>query len=100
MVNRGKPPPPGHAGVLQTCSRAAILNWRGAPEVASTAHFGPISDCARLSTFEKPIKEFSVNVYEGKNIRNVAVAGHGGSGKTSLISAALFDSGATTRLGR
>jgi elongation factor G len=41
-----------------------------------------------------------VNVYEGRNIRNVAVAGHGGSGKTSLISAALFDSGATNRLGR
>src|SRR6185295_6190080 len=52
------------------------------------------------SGFDKPNKEFSVNVYEGKNIRNVAVTGHGGSGKTSLISAALFDSGATNRLGR
>jgi elongation factor G len=41
-----------------------------------------------------------VNLYEGKNIRNVGIVGHGGSGKTSLISAILFDSGATNRLGR
>jgi elongation factor G len=41
-----------------------------------------------------------VNVYEGKNIRNVGFVGHQGSGKTSLISAILFDTGATTRLGR
>ena len=42
----------------------------------------------------------AVNVYEGKNIRNVGIVGHGGSGKTSLISAILFDTGATNRLGR
>ncbi len=41
-----------------------------------------------------------MNVYEGKNIRNVGVVGHSGSGKTSLISAILFDTGATNRLGR
>jgi elongation factor G len=41
-----------------------------------------------------------VNVYEGKNIRNVGIVGHGGSGKTSLVSAILFDTGATNRLGR
>jgi elongation factor G len=41
-----------------------------------------------------------VNVYEGKNIRNVGMVGHGGSGKTSLVSAILFDTGATNRLGR
>jgi elongation factor G len=41
-----------------------------------------------------------VNVYEGKNIRNVGIVGHGGSGKTSLISAILFNTGVTTRLGR
>src|SRR5215468_1533863 len=42
----------------------------------------------------------SVNVYEGKNIRNVGLVGHGGSGKTSIISAILLDTGATNRLGR
>ena len=41
-----------------------------------------------------------MNVYEGKNIRNLGIVGHGGSGKTSLISAILFNTGATTRLGR
>src|SRR4051812_819598 len=41
-----------------------------------------------------------VNLYEGENIRNVGIVGHGGSGKTSLISAILFDTGATNRLGR
>ena len=42
----------------------------------------------------------AVNVYEGKNIRNVGIVGHGGSGKTSLVSAILFDTGALNRLGR
>ena len=42
----------------------------------------------------------SMNVYEGKNIRNVGIVGHGGCGKTSLVSAILFDTGAANRLGR
>jgi elongation factor G len=41
-----------------------------------------------------------VKVYEGANIRNVAVVGHGHAGKTSLISAMLYASGATPRFGR
>ncbi|MGZ4387256.1 MAG: elongation factor G [Gaiellaceae bacterium] len=36
---------------------------------------------------------------EPGKIRNVAVAGHRGTGKTSLVEALLFQSGATTRLG-
>ena len=40
-----------------------------------------------------------MNVYDGKSIRNVCFVGHGGTGKTSLISAALFATGATNRLG-
>ena len=40
-----------------------------------------------------------MKVYDGKSIRNVCFVGHGGTGKTSLVSAALFSSGATNRLG-
>jgi len=41
-----------------------------------------------------------MKVYETAAIRNVAVVGHGGCGKTSLVSALLFDAGAANRLGR
>jgi elongation factor G len=41
-----------------------------------------------------------MKVYEARSIRNVALVGHGGCGKTSLVAALLFDMGATTRLGR
>jgi len=36
--------------------------------------------------------------YDADKIRNVALVGHGSSGKTSLTSAFLFDTGATSRL--
>jgi len=41
-----------------------------------------------------------MKVYDAPSIRNVAVVGHGGCGKTSLVSAMLFDMGAVNRLGR
>ena len=41
-----------------------------------------------------------MKVYDAPNIRNVAIVGHGGSGKTALASALLFDAGAVNRLGR
>jgi len=41
-----------------------------------------------------------VKTYEGANIRNVVVVGHGHAGKTSLVSGLLFTTGATQRLGR
>lgn len=38
--------------------------------------------------------------YATENLRNVAFISHEGAGKTSLVEAALFDTGATTRLGK
>jgi len=41
-----------------------------------------------------------VKRYESDRIRNIAVAGHGGTGKTSLVEAMLFAAKAIDRLGR
>ncbi len=41
-----------------------------------------------------------MKVYTAENIRNVALISHVGAGKTSLIDAALYDSGAVTRQGK
>ncbi len=41
-----------------------------------------------------------MKVYDTKEIRNVGIVGHGDAGKTSLVSAMLFDANATNRLGR
>ena len=39
-----------------------------------------------------------MKTYEGKDIRNVGVVGHGDSGKTSLTAGLLFTAGSTNRL--
>ena len=41
-----------------------------------------------------------MKVYETKDIRNVAVIGHGSSGKTTLVEAMLYHTGMINRLGR
>ncbi len=41
-----------------------------------------------------------MKVYDAASIRNVVLAGHGGSGKTQLVSAMLFDAGMVNRFGR
>jgi elongation factor G len=41
-----------------------------------------------------------VKTYDGENIRNVALVGHGDTGKTQLISACLFTAGMVNRLGK
>jgi elongation factor G len=38
--------------------------------------------------------------HDTKSIRNIAIVGHGGTGKTSIAESMLFVSGKTDRLGR
>ena len=41
-----------------------------------------------------------MKAYETEHIRNIAVVGHGDSGKTQLVSSLLHIAGATTRWGK
>ena len=41
-----------------------------------------------------------MKVFESERIRNLSVVGHGDAGKTTLVSALLYTSGAVNRLGR
>ena len=41
-----------------------------------------------------------MKIYQTKDIRNVGIVGHGGTGKTQLVSSLLFTAGATQRFGK
>ena len=41
-----------------------------------------------------------MKIYDGENLRNVALVGHADAGKTQLVSALLFAAGAVNRLGK
>src|SRR5438105_8881319 len=58
---------------------------------------GLLQITSRLDT--RRMIEF-MKVYRAEHIRNVALISHVGAGKTSLVDAALFDSGAATRQGK
>src|SRR3974377_253492 len=41
-----------------------------------------------------------MKIYQTKDIRNVGIVSHGGTGKTQLVSSLLYTAGATARFGK
>lgn len=50
--------------------------------------------------FEKPIKSNDMKVYQTNEIKNIALLGNDGAGKTTLTEALLYESGVIKRRGR
>ncbi len=61
-------------------------------------HIWVKSKLSRVNRLYK--KEFNMADFTTKKVRNIALFGHGGSGKTSFAEAMLFAAGATDRLGK
>src|SRR5580765_1837229 len=72
----------------------------GAPwsDRISTTHSSRTPNGPWASARERRIP--AMKAYDTGSIRNVAVIGHSGAGKTQLVAALLFTAGATPRLGR
>src|SRR5262249_31943927 len=67
-----------------------------------SCHRGQTATCCatRNAHSYEILRSEPVKVYEGANVRNVALVGHGHAGKTSLVAAALYTTGAAQRMGR
>src|SRR5882762_7335778 len=55
---------------------------------------------ARLLPHGPRLLEACMKTYLTKDIRNIGIVGHGGTGKTQLVSALLFTAGMTPRWGK
>src|SRR5262249_40564289 len=81
------------ASLDNTVGDDALRAWlRAAPRIRT-----PPEDECRNQAF--PRESTTMREYKGSEIRNIAVVGHGASGKTSLVDALAFVSGSSKRHG-
>ena len=71
--------------------------WKG--EVSHIFYISSILYLQRGSQYKK-IRRNKMKVYDAAHIKNIAVVGHGGDGKTTLVEAFLADAGVIERRGR
>src|SRR5215216_5489454 len=87
-------------GPTTTAREKPTTGSYGEPDVIRRRSMRPIihTDAAKIGSHPSQ-EEHRMPAVEPGKIRNVAVVGHRGTGKTSLVEAMLFQAGATNRLG-
>ena len=55
------------------------------------------ADLHPVTSLVTPARRTVMKIYPTKDIRNVGIVGHGGTGKTQLVSSLLYTAGATAR---
>src|SRR5262249_15412367 len=84
------------SGALPGNRRAGAAHREG---IQDHRRGGRDADAPRPQDPLRAQREGDMKRYDTQDIRNVTFVGHGGSGKTSLAEAILFDAKGTTRLG-
>src|SRR5262245_28622786 len=97
-----RPAESGRQGQVQPESETPTRDRHGYRIIPDVGNFprSPVPQFAS-SNYDSTFGGFSpMRVFDAAGIRNVALVGHSGAGKTQLASALLFGAGAVNRFGK